>query len=357
MLKERVVRVVLYRYMEVKVTNWKISTLLKRREKINEQPDYQRGKVWSPEKEALLIDSILRGIDIPKIYLRSIKNHLHEYEVADGQQRLTAIFNFYEGQFKLLDKNIKGLKTSKIAEFHVGNKKYDDIDSILQQKFLDTEVTIAVIDNCTEDEVRVLFGRLQEGVSLNPAEKRNAIISNVGKHIDSLALNHKFFEKCKISKQRFKHQDYLAHVFCLMYYKNQDDLKGNLIEKLYLDKSISVTANELKKVDEVLDLIYEIDLAEGKRIVNKYTFIDIFWFLYRNNNSKINIKGFKKMFNEFEQNRLNKKDNLKDLVQKKTTESINLYNYIMNYDRSGSLSESINVRATVFDSMFKKFLS
>ncbi|TGD58985.1 DUF262 domain-containing protein [Flavobacterium humi] len=343
--------------MEVKVTNWKISTLLKKREKINEQPEYQRGKVWSTEKEALLIDSILRGIDIPKIYLRSVKNHIHDYEVADGQQRLTAIFNFHDNLFKLLDKSIKGLKTDKIEEYSVGNKKYENLDKNLQQKFLDTEVTIAIIDSCTEDEVRVLFGRLQEGVTLNAAEKRNAIISNVGKHIDSLALNHKFFEKCKISRERFKHQDYLAHVFCLIYYKNHDDLKANLIEKLYLDKSISVTANELKKIDEVLDLIYELDLADGKRIVNKYTFIDIFWFLYRNiNNTKLNVKGFKKAFNEFENSRLDRKDNLKDLAQEKTNDSINLYNYIMNYDRSGALTESISTRANVLDNMFKKFI-
>ncbi|SHM89946.1 DUF262 domain-containing protein [Flavobacterium chilense] len=343
--------------MEVKVTNWKISTLLKKREKINEQPEYQRGKVWSTEKEALLIDSILRGIDIPKIYLRNVKNHIHEFEVADGQQRLTAIFNFYENSFKLLDKNIKGLKTDKIEEFTVGNKKYENLDKKLQQKFLETEITIALIDSCTEDEVRVLFGRLQEGVTLNPAEKRNAIISNVGKHIDSLALNHKFFEKCRISKERFKHQDYLAHVFCLIYYKNQDDLKANLIEKLYLDKSVSVLANDLRKIDEVLDLIHELDMAEGKRIINKYTFIDIFWFLYRNaDNSKVNIKGFKKSFNEFENNRLDRKDDLKDLAQEKNNDSINLYNYIMNYDRSGALNESINVRANVLDNLFKKFI-
>lgn len=343
--------------MEVKVTNWKISTLLKRRDKINEQPDYQRGKVWSTEKEALLIDSILRGIDIPKIYLRNLKNHLHDYEVADGQQRLTALFNFYDGQFKLLDKNIKGLKISRLGDFQIGNKKYEDLESVLQQKFLDTEITIAVIDNCTEDEVRVLFGRLQEGVTLNAAEKRNAIISTIGKHIDSIALNHKFFENCKISKQRFKHQDYLAHAFCLIYYKNHDDLKGDLIEKLYLDKSISVNANDLKQIDEILDIIHSIDLLEGKRIINKYTFVDIFWFLYRNlNNLHLNTSSFKKAFNDFEQKRLDNKENLKELAQKKTDESINLHNYIMNYDRSGSLSNSIEARAKVFDSMFKKFI-
>ncbi|OAD45437.1 DUF262 domain-containing protein [Polaribacter atrinae] len=344
--------------MRIKVTNWKISTLIKRRDKINEQPEYQRGKVWTTEKEALLIDSLLRGIDVPKIYLRVVSNKLHDYEVADGQQRLTAIFNFHDGDFKLINKSIKGLQVGKIGDEIVGGKKFDELPSVLQDKILDSEITISIIEDCSEDEVRVLFGRLQEGITLNAAEKRNAIISSAGKHIESIVLNHNFFDKCKISKKRFKHQDYLAHVFCLMFYNNSDDLKGGLIERFYLDKSINVSLTDLRKVDKVLDLIYDIDHSGGKRIVNKFTFIDIFWFLFRNiGNKSFNVADFKLEFNKFEENRLKEKDNLKKLAGEKTQQSINLYSYIVNYDRSGSLSDSIDERAKVFDNMFLKYLN
>lgn len=344
--------------MKVKVTNWKISTLIKRRDKINEQPEYQRGKVWSTDKEALLIDSILRGIDIPKIYLRTIENKLHDFEVADGQQRLTALFNFRDGDFKLINKNIKGLQVGKIGTEIVGGKKYEDLPFDLKEKFLNSEITISIIEDCNEDEVRTLFGRLQEGITLNTAEKRNAIISSVGKHIESIVLNHIFFEKCKISKKRFKHQDYLAHVFCLIFYNNSDDLKGELIEKFYLDKSIIIGVSDLRKVDKILDLIYNIDHSGGMRIVNKFTFIDLFWFLYRNIDDKnLNVNSFKLEFNEFENNRLNEKDNLKELAGKRNKEAINLYNYIMNYNRSGSLSDSIDIRAQVFDDTFLKYIN
>jgi hypothetical protein len=214
-----------------------------------------------------------------------------------------------------------------------------------------------MIEDCSEDEVRTLFGRLQEGITLNAAEKRNAIISTAGKHIESIVLNHKFFNDSKISKKRFKHQDYLAHVFCLIFYNNSDDLKGSLIEKFYLDKSITVSLPDLKKVDKILDLVYDIDHSGGKRIVNKFTFIDVFWFLFKNVNDKnLNVNNFKKEFNKFEDSRLKEKSNLKELAKEKSTESVNLYNYIVNYDRSGSMSDSIEERARVFDNLFFKFI-
>jgi hypothetical protein len=104
--------------------------------------------------------------------------------------------------------------------------------------------------------------------------------------------------------------------------------------------------------------MFDIDHAEGKRIVNKFTFIDIFWFLFKNiGNKNFNVDDFKLEFNKFENNRLIEKDNLKRLASKKTKESINLYSYIVNYDRSGSLSDSIDERAKVFDDMFLKYIN
>ena len=39
---------------------------------INLSPEYQRNQgVWNDEKKALLIDSVLNGFDIPKLYLHN----------------------------------------------------------------------------------------------------------------------------------------------------------------------------------------------------------------------------------------------------------------------------------------------
>ncbi len=57
------------------------------------KPDFQRNEVWSRAAQIMLIDTIIKGIPIPKIYIKSIMNNGNTYRVViDGQQRLTCNF-------------------------------------------------------------------------------------------------------------------------------------------------------------------------------------------------------------------------------------------------------------------------
>ena len=67
--------------------------------------EYQRSaKIWPTPAKAYLIDTILRGYPIPKIYLRT---RIHAptrrayREVVDGQQRLAAIRSYVNDEFPL----------------------------------------------------------------------------------------------------------------------------------------------------------------------------------------------------------------------------------------------------------------
>ena len=54
------------------------------------RPDFQRNEVWTPAAQIMLIDTILKGIPIPKIYIKTtVKNDKTYRVVIDGQQRLT----------------------------------------------------------------------------------------------------------------------------------------------------------------------------------------------------------------------------------------------------------------------------
>lgn len=56
------------------------------------KPDFQRNEVWSRAAQIMLIDTIIKGIPIPKIYIKSVMHNGNTYRVViDGQQRLTAI--------------------------------------------------------------------------------------------------------------------------------------------------------------------------------------------------------------------------------------------------------------------------
>ena len=63
------------------------------------QPIYQRRSRWNQEKKSNLIESFLVNIPVPPIIL--YEQTYNSYEVIDGQQRITAIKDFYENKLEL----------------------------------------------------------------------------------------------------------------------------------------------------------------------------------------------------------------------------------------------------------------
>ena len=47
---------------------WPLKTIYGIKERINTNPDFQRPPVWSKAQKQLLIDTILRNYDVPKLY-------------------------------------------------------------------------------------------------------------------------------------------------------------------------------------------------------------------------------------------------------------------------------------------------
>ena len=66
------------------------------------KPDFQRQYVWSDAAKVMLMDTILRVIPMPKIFVSStIKDGQTYRTVIDGQQRITTILAFLEDKFSL----------------------------------------------------------------------------------------------------------------------------------------------------------------------------------------------------------------------------------------------------------------
>jgi uncharacterized protein with ParB-like and HNH nuclease domain len=78
----------------VKMTAQKraLDKIYKRRDRY-EIPDWQREDVWDRTKQQGLIDSILRGWKLPEFYFLKTSSDPDEFEVLDGQQRLSLSFS------------------------------------------------------------------------------------------------------------------------------------------------------------------------------------------------------------------------------------------------------------------------
>ena len=70
------------------------------------------------------------------------------------------------------------------------------------------------------------------GLSLNPAELRNAMPSPLRHVIDTIATSHEFFSECSIPDARYKRQDYVAHVFAVAAHQATRDIKAPDLKRL-----------------------------------------------------------------------------------------------------------------------------
>src|SRR5690349_24969741 len=80
---------------------WPLSSTYGIKDRINTNPDFQRPAVWSRSQKQLLVDTILRDYDVPKLYWRKVGTKPDRYDVVDGQQRLRAIWEYFDGSFAL----------------------------------------------------------------------------------------------------------------------------------------------------------------------------------------------------------------------------------------------------------------
>jgi hypothetical protein len=92
-----------------------------------------------------------------------------EYEVVDGQQRLTAIYEFVANELSLSE------DTSK--EF--GGPQYKDLRQRVSDSFDDFEIEYDEIEDASEEELKQFFLRLQQGLPLTSSEKLDAIHSKL----------------------------------------------------------------------------------------------------------------------------------------------------------------------------------
>ncbi|MBU2824880.1 DUF262 domain-containing protein [Acidithiobacillus ferrooxidans] len=337
--------------MKIKQHNWPISKLVEDRPSINLNPTWQRGVAWKDPRKILLIDSILRGMDIPKVYLRKLPpNGAHKHDAVDGQQRIRAIWEFRTGDFSLNHPDT----LPAIGGHPIHGLKFSQLHESLRDQFDTFKVSVAEITHADNDEITNLFARLQLGVALNPAELRNAMLAPARHIIDSIATGHAFFESTKIPDTRYKRQDYVAHVFAMAAYKGQKDIKAPGLKKMILefgpDKMPELLAFS-SAVNEALTVLADVDAQLKRRITQKWLFVDLVWLIIQQQTAglEVNADELAESFTEFDKLRRKYTSRPEDLLQtKRNTRQLRLnkilYDYIMAFRAQGATHANLKTR-------------
>ena len=221
------------------------------RSRIDTNPDFQRPSVWSVSQKQLLIDTILRGYDIPKMYWRKIKVNPDAYEVVDGQQRLRAIWSFFDGEYALPDdaepingEPVAGLKVSELSDALIIQLQTYSID-------------VVVVEDTDEDEVREMFLRLQNGTSLKAQEKRNAMPGQMRDFVRKLT-EHRFFNSVAFRNVRYTHDQVAAQLTCLEIAGEPVNVKNIDLNRMYQQNLVFAdSSNIAKSVKKTLDVLAE----------------------------------------------------------------------------------------------------
>jgi len=160
-------------------------------------PKFQRRSVWNDTARSFLMDTIIEGKPIPKVFIRQKLNPQTRKsirEVVDGQQRLRTILSFMKDGFTISKKHNKtygGLYFSELQQ----------INEEVQSHILNYEISVDLLVNMSDPDVLDVFSRLNSySVILNDQEKINANHFSEFKSLaDSLAhKNNDFWTKNKI---------------------------------------------------------------------------------------------------------------------------------------------------------------
>lgn len=230
----------------------------KRDGKLEIQPDFQRRAVWSEQAKILLIDSILKGIPMPKLFIaQKIKDDQTYRVVIDGQQRISAILDFLDNKFSL-NKPYKGDHE---------NQYFKDLDEETQNDFLLYNLDFNIINGYSDDEIREMYHRVNKyNVALNKQELRRADFPGdflkISEELSSIA----YFEEARLfttaNRRRLGDVEYTSELLAILLDGPQD--KKESLDSFYIDYADWDT----ESLDDVKSRFYAI-IDDLKKIFNE----------------------------------------------------------------------------------------
>jgi hypothetical protein len=270
-------------------------------------PKFQRRRVWPPKARSFLIDTIMRGLPIPKVFMRQhldSRSSATVHELVDGQQRLRAVLDFYSDAIALPSDD----------ESENAGKTFSELSKESQKAFLTYEFSVDLLIEAADADVLDVFARINSySVPLNAQEKRNAkYYGSFKKTVYGLGFQHlEFWKKHKILSDmaiaRMKEAELTSELIVAMAAGLQDKKKS--LDEFYKrwDDRFPYKHKAMSRFQDVIDLIDQYLGAEldAGRFGRPVLFYSLFLVMYELRYGSLDsFGGSKRAFGEAEGEKL-----------------------------------------------------
>lgn len=169
-------------YLDLTRTLYRVSDFLswQRAGTLELSPSFQRGPVWPAAAKSYFVDTVVRGLPVPIIFLREqtdIQQLQPRRQVVDGQQRIRTLLSFIDPSCLSDFSQQRDLFTVKATHnAEIANRPFAAMPEEVRRRMLDYQFSSHILPSGTDDrQVLQIFARMNAtGVKLNGQELRNA---------------------------------------------------------------------------------------------------------------------------------------------------------------------------------------
>ncbi len=281
------------------------------------KPEMQRDFVWTSLKCSRLIESIILGLPIPPLFLMEVDKN--QYELVDGYQRLTTVFNYVKGNpwgGKKDKRNVKAKLSSKVS-VELQKKAFEDLEPEHQKAIRRSTIPLIEFKQLEPNNLSskyLIFERINTGSDkLNQMQIRKSLA--YGELIKSLySVANKSSEFTKLfsagNLKKDVHVEAYLRILCMtdIYYKKYKPEKYgiNYVLNDYCEvfRKKEITDERKAKIKEALTFAYsvfnkpeeifrKVDMIKGQRrfIGNlNISILEAFIGVYIEEKNKITIR-------------------------------------------------------------------
>lgn len=297
-------------------------------EDISDSQDVQRKFCWDKSAINELIVTVLTDDYIPPIILgeEELGDGIVQQYIVDGMQRSSSLIWFRYGNYEITsaiedsiieyqEKKIEDGKVCKDDEenviweskkFDIKKKTFAELPKVLQKKFDDYQIEIAIHQDCTMEQISKLVRRYNNHKAMNAVQKAFTYIDNYARKIRNI-VELDFFKDCgnypEVEKPKGTYERIAMESVMLMFHLDKWKKTPKDIGKFLNENSSD------EEFDTLKNLLNRLESITGDKFRDIFNIKDSFiWFthFYRSTQLGVDDSGFADFLAEFQANLHNK---------------------------------------------------